>query len=122
MSRPTVSFTTKLGTTRAGERTRIWIEGKRLTDAGFKVGDRFIKIWNDDERRMAIVKATAKNLTGLRRDQIGTVSGKGEKPIIDITGARVQQVFGIFASVVATYDRHSIHIECGTAIKVGSVG
>lgn len=56
-------------------RARIWLEGKRLTAAGFAVGSRF----NIEVIEGALV---------LRLDASGSrrVSGKGERPIIDISG------------------------------------
>jgi hypothetical protein len=91
MTHATVSFTTKLGTTRAGERTRIWIEGKRLVDHGFTVGKRFTRMWHKGALTIIVCSETvfAKHAVSER----GTVSGKGEKPIIDITGAKVAATF-----------------------------
>jgi hypothetical protein len=56
-------------------KARIWLEGKRLDGAGFAVGARF----TIDVVEGALV---------LRLDPSGTrkVSGKGERPIIDISG------------------------------------
>jgi len=56
-------------------RARIWLEGKRLTAAGFAVGSRF----NIEVIEGALV---------LRLDASGSrrVSGKGERPIIDLSG------------------------------------
>ncbi|UGY23778.1 hypothetical protein HU675_0038500 [Bradyrhizobium septentrionale] len=114
-------FVTKLGKTRAGDRTRIWIEGKRLTEHGFKVGDLFAKHWNEKHRELVLSKIHPRTTEMMKRESYGKVSGKGEKPIIDITGAKMQATFGLFESVVVTYDRGSIRIELGTAIKVGRV-
>lgn len=35
------TFTTVLGTNKKVPKSRIWIEGKRLVDAGFTVGARY---------------------------------------------------------------------------------
>jgi hypothetical protein len=86
-----VKFTTKLGTARTVPLSRIWIEGKRLVDAGFTVGQYFVKEWHPEkpELRLALVD---------ENDVLDTmpckVSGKGATPIIDITGALVREVFG----------------------------
>ena len=84
-------LTTKLGTTRAGERTRIWIEGARLTAHSFKVGGKFQKVWADG--KLTLTAVTEKEFEELEHGARGKISGKGEKPIIDITGAKVSETF-----------------------------
>jgi len=56
-------------------RARIWLEGKRLTAAGFAVGSRF----NIEVIEGALVLRL--DASGSRRG-----SGKGERPIIDLSG------------------------------------
>lgn len=86
------TFTTKLGkTSKAGERTRIWLEGKRLTAHGFNPGDHFERLWG--EGRLTLVHCTEAHFATLPRDRKGTVSGKADKPIIDVVGARVAETF-----------------------------
>lgn len=104
MSGPVV-FMTKLGRTRAGERSRIWIEGKRLADHKFTVGTRFLKVWGDN--RLVL---TADPPKGAPRSAVGTVSGKGDKPIIDIAGARVMSTF-TGTQVQVTYRNNLITIR-----------
>jgi DNA (cytosine-5)-methyltransferase 1 len=55
---------------------RIWIEGKRLEHAGLSVGDQF------DTLRAVGQLVINKRANGARK-----VSGKGERPIIDLSGA-----------------------------------
>lgn len=64
----------KRGTNRG--RPRIWLEGKILTEAGFRRGDQFSI-------------RTGEYWLKLTKDPEGSrkVSGKAEKPIIDIMGA-----------------------------------
>lgn len=85
------TFTSKLGTTRAGERTRVWIEGARLTAHGFVPGVLFLKTWEAGR----LVLTIAANDGTHAPSALGTVAGKGAKPIIDITGARVAEWFAI---------------------------
>lgn len=92
-------FTTKLGTTRAGERTRIWLEGKRLTAHGWTPGAHFSRTWNTAARILTLRPVTPAEYAELARDERGTVSGKGDKPIIDIVGARVAETFHTYARV-----------------------
>jgi hypothetical protein len=98
------TFKTKLGTTRAGERTRIWIEGKRLVEHGFPVGTRILKTWYSDEGKLVL------RIPVEPEDANATVSGKGEKPIIDITGKLVVSTFGDVSHVIVTYHKGRIVI------------
>jgi hypothetical protein len=89
------TFMTKLGTTtKAGERSRIWLEGKRLTAHGFTVGALYRRNWNVEEGKLTLRVIDKAHFDQLPRDEKGTVSGKGDKPIIDIVGAKVREVFG----------------------------
>ncbi len=81
-------FTTKLGSTRAGPRTRLWLEGNRLLQHGFQHGDKFRKTWSAG--RLVIQTIPNKDF---ERDSCGTVSGSTNRPIIDITGARFSETF-----------------------------
>jgi hypothetical protein len=102
------TFTTKLGTTRAGERTRIWIEGARLVAHGFKVGTRFERSWHDKGLTLSVV--TEKRFEELGRAERGTVSGKDDKPIIDVTGVKVAETFS-GSHVEVTYAPRTIIIR-----------
>lgn len=95
----TETFRTKLGTARRVERSRIWIEGKRLVDAGFTVGSYFAKRWMAPDQCSTTQYAPHLVLKLLKpNDVLATapckVSGKGAKPIIDITGEAVRDFFG----------------------------
>ena len=48
------TLTTKLGKTRAGDGSRIWIEGKRLLEAGWLRGTRFEKDFQPEKRRLEL--------------------------------------------------------------------
>jgi len=67
----------KIGSNRG--RPRIWLEGKRLTAMGISRGDRFRTHKVDEGVNIAI------DPDGRRK-----VSGKGDRPIIDIVGADVK--------------------------------
>jgi hypothetical protein len=81
----------KLGTTRAGEQTRIWLEGNRLLSAGFKPGSLYLKSWGVGSLVLTI--CTQAQFDANPRDIRGKVSGKEGKPIIDIVGQRVRDTF-----------------------------
>jgi hypothetical protein len=103
------TFTSKLGnTSKAGERTRVWLEGARLVNAGFTVGTRFARIWSPGKLTLRVVNE--KDWQELARDAKGTVSGKGDKPIIDIVGAKVREAFGKGETVSVTYHHERITI------------
>jgi hypothetical protein len=82
---------TIIGTNHGKGTSRIWLEGKRLVEAGFEVGTRYDRL------------QTAKNLPNetllewitLKANPKGKfkVSGKGDKPIIDISGGAVTDTF-----------------------------
>lgn len=86
------TFQSKLGTTRAGPRTRIWLEGKRLAAHGFTRGVHFQRLWlRPGKLVLAIVRADT--FEQLERDHRGTVAGTAERPIIDIATERVATTF-----------------------------
>lgn len=100
------TFTSKLGTTRAGARTRVWLEGSRLVAHGFACGSQFRKAWEEDRLVLTLLEGAHERST-----DIATVSGKGAKPIIDITGTRVAEVFGAGTHVTVTYRAGRITIK-----------
>lgn len=102
------SLITKLGKTRAGECSRIWIEGARLVAAGFPVGTAFVKKWDNEAGKLELSTRVPKDTPHALR---GTVTGKGEKPLIDIIGLKVMETFAGCSHVRATYYKGRILIE-----------
>lgn len=104
----------KLGKTRRGPHSRIWIEGHYLAAAGFLPGQYYLPVWKAS-------KTAPLTLELLRPDDIISgdaprkVSGKGDKPIIDITNDDVSRVFG------SEYDRVLITFQSGKITIRGSV-
>ncbi len=82
-------FTTVIGTNHQQARSRIWIEGARLVESGFVVGAKYTR------------SVTPSGIV-LQLDPAGKykVSGKGVKPIIDITGSVVRNTFPLPAQTV----------------------
>ena len=84
---------TVIGTNHGKNVSRIWIEGKRLVDAGFFVGARYHRFIEDDwpliGKRKIVLRLCKHEITNARYK----VSGKGDKPIIDISGGIVREVF-----------------------------
>ena len=86
------TFTSKIGPARQIAGSRVWIEGARLSRAGFHVGERYELIETDGTLVLTLTQ------DGKRR-----VSGKGTKPIIDITGDLIRRVFAGRTSVRVYY-------------------
>jgi hypothetical protein len=100
----TETFTTTLGPARRVPRSRIWIEGARLVRAGFAVGDRYYVVTTDDAITL---------VPGVSSDPVyptRTVSGKGTKPIIDLTGQWIRDQFPQSDAVDVVYDAGLITI------------
>lgn len=105
----TDTFKTKLGTTRAGERSRIWIEGNRLLAHGFLPGMHFSRTWGEDKLTLRTLSEAAYHEAPAATR--GKVSGKdGSKPIIDITGELVRSTFGQSSHVNVKYSMGRITI------------
>lgn len=85
------TFTHKLGTSRAGNGTRLWLEGKRLADHGFTHGALVAREWHEGKLRLSIVDAAT--FAALPRNERTTVAGSATRPIVDITGQQVAQAF-----------------------------
>ena len=85
-------------------RPRVWIEGKRLAAAGFTRGSRF----------NVVVKPSNQVLLKFLIADEGSrkVSGKGDRPIIDIVGTLLEQA-GLKSGddVVINYSPDVIEIE-----------
>lgn len=82
-----VKSTHKVGPSRGVARSRIWLEGDRVLAAGFAPGMMYTREWTADTLTLALGE-------GEGRATRGKVSGKGEKPILDIVGDKVREVFG----------------------------
>ena len=80
-------------------RPRIWLEGKRLAAAGFERGVRF-DLTLGTKRYGGLLLELNEDGSGKRK-----VSGKGDRPIVDIVGAEIQRC-GLQSGddVVITYD------------------
>ena len=61
---------------------RIWIEGKNLSQFGIKPSDRFDRVSNTNSIQIIF--------NSLGRSK---VSGKGDKPIIDLSGNFISEIF-----------------------------
>lgn len=95
----------KLGSAKAKgervERSRIWLQGQWLAQAGFKPGAHYDAVWKDGRLTLRLWEDGIDDVHERR-----TVSGKGDVPIIDIVGARVRDTFTAgFVQVVATSGR-----------------
>jgi hypothetical protein len=80
--------THKIGTSRGEPKRRIWLEGDRVLAAGFAVGMYYTREWREDGSLVLTLGE------GESRSTRGKVSGKGQRPILDIVGEKVFEVFG----------------------------
>jgi hypothetical protein len=87
---------TIIGTNHGKGTSRIWLEGKRLVEAGFEVGTRYDRVCRK------VARMNKEGLISPHQGEIDLslnpkgkfkVSGKGEKPIIDISGGAVTDTF-----------------------------
>lgn len=88
----------KVGAARRIPQSRIWIEGRRLIDAGFAHGTRYNVEWHDTGATLTLSPAGARK-----------VAGTIDRPIIDITGASVRAL-GV-DRVTIVYTAQKIKIE-----------
>jgi len=87
------SNTRKVGSNRGAK--RVWLEGKILTQAGWKAKDTRFDIAQSDHG-LTLTRSDS----GARR-----VSGKGDNPIIDICGATLGVAQGFErVEIAATFD------------------
>ena len=104
-----MKFLSKLGTAKGNERSRIWIEGDRLTIANFHVGEYFVD--EPGGKTLHLYRLTADDVIapGVTPRKI---SGKGKKPIIDLTGKWIFEMFGKeHTHVEVTYQPNHIMIK-----------
>ena len=87
-----MTFISKIGAARRMPGSRVWIEGTRLVAAGFTVGVRY-----------NLTEADGQLILTVAADGQRKVSGKGDKPIIDITGDLIRRVFAGRLTVTVEY-------------------
>ena len=86
---------TIIGTNHGKGTSRIWLEGKRLVEAGFEVGTRYDRICKSrTSKEFGTLHGSIEfiELTATPKGKF-KVSGKGDKPIIDISGGAVTETF-----------------------------
>ena len=86
------TFEHKLGKTRAGDGTHIWLEGQRLIDHGFTYRAQCERRWLDGRLIVRVVRDAAA-FDELPRANRTTVSGSDGRPVIDIVGLQVRAAF-----------------------------
>lgn len=98
--------THKVAASRGEPKRRIWLEGDRVLAAGFAVGMYFTRDWRADS-----LVLTVESIKGPRATS-GKVSGKGQRPILDIVGDKVFEVFGAHCDhVEVTYEAGRITVR-----------
>ena len=97
-----------LGISRAGNGTRVWLEGKRLAANGFSHGTQCARHWSAG--RLLITPIDSATFDALERDSRSTIAGTPARPILDITGLQVARAFPS-GQVLVTWSQGSISIE-----------
>ena len=112
----------KLGNHRNGK--RIWLEGTRLISSGFTRGTRYAAFYGtryadpvvaDDTPKVLVLTKTPETIEHGQKfeSECGRprkVSGKGDHPIIDITGKKLGEYFNGCESVQVIYNSSLITI------------
>ena len=112
----------KLGNHRNGK--RIWIEGTRLIDSGFTRGTLYSAFYGtrfadpvvaDDTPKVLVLTSSARLMdhgknSAIIQDSPRKVSGKGNHPIIDISGKKLGEYFSGCESVQVIYNNCLITI------------
>lgn len=102
------TFTHRLGKTRAGYGTRIWLEGNRLIDHGFTYRAQCERKWSEGKLIVRVVDAAT--FDQLPRADRTTVSGSDARPVIDIVGENVRNAFPS-GQIEATWSQGRIVIK-----------
>lgn len=88
-----VEKTIRLGTNRG--QPRLWLEGKTLSESGFKRGGKFRTLEYPAAQRTLVLALSSVSAEGSGKER--TVSGKttphGDHPIIDINGGELLAPF-----------------------------
>jgi hypothetical protein len=108
-----MNFRSKIGTNKGQAGSRIWIEGKRLIAAGFTRGTLYRRICAKGSICLVVENVNSPEWLAMpveHRADFYKVAGKGEHPIIDITGADVLRNFKS-SHVEVSYDVGCITIK-----------
>jgi len=93
----------KLFASKGAERHHLWLEGPRLTQAGFQAGNQYLQLWNEE-------RLTLMNDTRVVPEN-GKVRKIGKQPAIHIEGRHIFNTFGKkYKTVEVTYAPHAIEI------------
>jgi hypothetical protein len=85
----TDTLETKLGEAKRVPRSRIWLQGSRLPEHGFKLGGLFRKEWKSGKLVLTAIRARGQ----LTNAEVGKVCGNEARPVIDIVGQKVATTF-----------------------------
>lgn len=113
--------TTKLFKSRAGERSHIWLEGKKLVDHGFFGHLPYSRLWYRD-RLVLVAKGHPLSSEGVTlMQEAKVVMTQRQNAAIRIESKRVQDMFGNFSDVKVTFEPGRITIEGGTPLYARSI-
>ncbi len=88
--------------------SRIWIEGNKLRDAGFNCGQNYEVVDFGDALMLSVSNST-------KGRKVSSAKRKGKpRPIIDLVGESVANVFPAGTSLCVTFMQNNIIMEEGT--------
>ena len=99
----------KLGVARKIERSRVWLEGKRLVAHGFTHGT----VYTTSMLNGSTLVMSVGTFTGSVENQTTqrTVAGTPDRPIIDIVGVQIREAFGKGTHVSVEYSMGRIVVS-----------
>lgn len=101
-----------------GYRSLLWLEGKRLADAGFLPGVQYTQTWMSDRIIFALAGTPEPQVTTITKTYTRKVNVNKGNPVIRIEGVALQKLFGEkFSTVEATFERGMIVIVGKDAVQ-----
>lgn len=112
-----MNHTAKLFSSSVGYRSLLWLEGKRLADAGFTPGAQYTQTWMGD-RIICALTGVAPDIDAVGKVYTRKVNVNKGNPVIRIEGMALQKLFGEkFQTVEATFERGMIVIVGKDAVQ-----
>lgn len=107
----------KLGVARGQERSRVWLEGKRLIEFGFGHYKDFSATFGANRLELNVMRSRTE-ANQVTAGNLYRVAGAVERPIIDIVGERVRDTFKGFDHVSVKWEQGKIAmIGCKKLVK-----
>lgn len=96
--------TTRIGTDKRGS-PRVWLEGRRLAQAGFLPATRYVVSFDESTKTVSLRLAANGDRMVSRR-----AKGEQETPVIDITNGRLLSAFDGIETLRVRFEAGAVHI------------